>query len=286
MYKNLNMGALGHNVPFDEVVKLAQRHHFAGVDLDLTYLAALNQSQGLQQAKAWFAATGLRASAFGLQVAWREWDSEAAYADSLQKLAHDAALSQAFGCTRCFTWVMPRSDQLNFYQHFNLVFPRLKRIAEILGEYGIRLGLEFVGPNTMREGRAYDFVHTMDGMRTLAAAIGATSRNTGLLLDAFHWWTSHGTVTELRHLNAAEVVYVHLNDAQAGLARDAQIDQIREQVGATGVIPIQPFLAALRHIGYDGPLTVEPFSTAIKVMSSDAAAAATSAALDQVLAAA
>ena len=66
MYKNLNMGALGHNVPFDEVVKLAQRHHFAGVDLDLTYLAALNQSQGLQQAKAWFAATGLRASAFGV----------------------------------------------------------------------------------------------------------------------------------------------------------------------------------------------------------------------------
>ena len=86
MYKNLNMGALGHNVPFDEVVKLAQRHHFAGVDLDLTYLAALSQSQGLQQAKAWFAATGLRASAFGLQVAWREWDSDEAYADSLQKL--------------------------------------------------------------------------------------------------------------------------------------------------------------------------------------------------------
>ena len=226
------------------------------------------------------------APAFGLQVAWREWDSEAAYADSLQKLAHDAALAQAFGCTRCFTWVMPRSDQLNFYQHFNLVFPRLKRIAEILGEYGIRLGLEFVGPNTMREGRAYDFVHTMDGMRTLAAAIGVTSRNTGLLLDAFHWWTSHGTVTELRHLNAAEVVYVHLNDAQAELACDAQIDQIREQVGATGVVPIQPFLAALRHIGYDGPLTVEPFSAAIKAMSPDAAAAATSAALDQVLAAA
>jgi sugar phosphate isomerase/epimerase len=90
----------------------------------------------------------------------------------------------------------------------------------------------------------------------------------------------------LRHLNAAEVVYVHLNDAQAGLARDAQIDQIREQVGTTGVIPIQPFLAALRHVGYDGPLTVEPFSAAIKAMSPDAAAAATSAALDQVLAAA
>lgn len=286
MYKNLNMGALGHNVPFDEAVRLAQRHHFAGIDLDLSYLAALSQSQGLAQAKAWFAATGLKASAFGLQVAWREWDSDAAYADSLRQLAHDAALAQAFGVTRCFTWVMPCSDKLSFHQHFKLVLPRLTRIAEILGDHGIRLGLEFVGPDTMRREHAYDFVHTLDGMRTLAAAIGVNSHNTGLLLDAFHWWTSHGSLTELKHLSPAEVVYVHLNDAQAGLPPEAQLDQMREQVGATGVIPIQPFLAALRQIGYDGPLTVEPFSAAIKAMSPDAAASATSAALDHVLAAA
>ena len=285
MYKNLNLGLLGHpSVPFPDTIDLARRHGFAGVDLDLAYLETLVRSRGLAEAVAWFAGTGLRAGTFGLSTAWRESDSDAAFEARLPKLEAEAAMARAFGCERCVTWVMPRSSALSYRQHFARIAPRIARAAAILARHSIRLGLEFIGPATLRAGQAHDFVHTLDGMRAFNCAVGGAAGNVGLLLDAFHWWTSHGTPLELRHLVNDEIVYVHLNDAQAGLDRDAQIDQAREQVGATGVIPIKAFLDALRSVGYDGPIAVEPFNAALKALSPDEAVRATSVALDRVLA--
>jgi sugar phosphate isomerase/epimerase len=40
---------------------------------------------------------------------------------------------------------------------------------------------------------------------------------------------------------------------------DAQMDNTRALPGETGVIDIVGFLGALRAIGYDGPVTPEPF---------------------------
>ncbi|MEO6061770.1 MAG: TIM barrel protein [Thermoflexales bacterium] len=285
MYKNLNLGLLGHpTVSFSDTIDLARRHGFAGVDLDLAYLDTLVRSRSLADAVAWFAATHLRAGTLGLSVAWRESDSDAAFEASLRQLEAEAALARAFGCQRCVTWVMPRSSALSYRQHFARIAPRLARAAATLAGHGIRLGLEFIGPATLRSGQAHDFIHTMDGMRAFNCAVGGEPGNVGLLLDAFHWWTSHGTAQELRHLENDEIVYVHVNDGQAGLDRDAQVDQARAQVGATGVIPIKTFLAALRAVGYDGPVAVEPFNAAIKAMTPEDAVRATSAALDQVFA--
>jgi sugar phosphate isomerase/epimerase len=280
MYKNLNVGALGHSASFDIACQLAKNNGFEGIDLDLNFLSQMASEQSVAEAKAWFAKTGLRAGGMSLNVAWRENDSDSAFEDSLDKLGHSAALASELGCTRCFTWVMPRSDKHTFYEHFYLATPRLQHVADVLAQYGISLGLEFVGPETLRAGHRHDFVHTLDGMRTFAAVIGLNSHKTGLLLDAFHWWTSHGTFTELSHLDAAEIVYVHVNDAVQGRNRDEQIDQQREMVGATGVIPIKRFFNTLRQIGYDGPVTVEPFNAAIKALPLEKAIEVTSTALD------
>ena len=43
------------------------------------------------------------------------------------------------------------------------------------------------------------------------------------------------------------------------------------------------FIDSLAHIGYDGPLTGEPMSTALSRLSDDAAAARVSAAMDKVM---
>ena len=110
------------------------------------------------------------------------------------------------------------------------------------------------------------------------------SLNTGVVLDSFHWYTTGSSLAEIEHLDHNEVVVVHVNDAVAHRRIDEQLDHEREMVGATGLIDIAGFLAALRTIGYRGPLTVEPCNAEIKAMSPDAAAAAASAALDRVLA--
>ena len=53
------------------------------------------------------------------------------------------------------------------------------------------------------------------------------------------------------------------------------MDNARELPAATGVIEVAPFLAALREIGYDGPVRAEPFNKVLNALENDAACAAT-----------
>jgi sugar phosphate isomerase/epimerase len=157
---------------------------------------------------------------------------------------------------------------------------RLRPAAQILADHGVRLGLEFVGPRTLRQGHKFSFISTMEGMLGLCAAIG--TGNVGLLLDSFHWYTAHGTAQDIASLRNQDVVLVHLNDGVAGKGPDEQQDLVRALPGETGVIDLTTFLGGLRAIGYDGPVVVEPFSDRLKAMSPADAAAATRQALRQV----
>jgi sugar phosphate isomerase/epimerase len=105
-------------------------------------------------------------------------------------------------------------------------------------------------------------------MLEMAAEIGP---NVGVLLDCWHWYTSGGTTKDIRGLRPAQVVYVHVNDAPAGVPVDAQVDNVRALPGETGVIDIAGFLRALEAIGYDGPVTPEPFSKGLAGLPSDEA---------------
>jgi sugar phosphate isomerase/epimerase len=282
MCKNLNMGALGHGgVTFEETCALAKAHGFDGVDLDMGDLARRAAASTLADAGAWWQATGLKPGGVGCGVKWRESDDNAAFEASLTVLDREAALARAIGATRFYTWVMPCSKTLDFKAHWNLVVPRLRKAAEILAGHGLSLGLEFVGPATIRSNYTYDFVHTMDGMLAMCAAIGP---NTGLLLDCFHAYTAHASLAQIAKLAAADIVYVHVNDAARGRGPAEQIDNEREMVGATGVIDIAGFFSALRSVGYAGPVTVEPFNAAVRAMTPAQAAEYTGRALARAMA--
>jgi sugar phosphate isomerase/epimerase len=139
--------------------------------------------------------------------------------------------------------------------------PRLRAIADVLDEHACRLGLEPIGPKTLRISAQHEFVHSIPMALELLAAIDRP--NVGLLLDCFHWYTSHGDLAELIALSKSQVVYVHINDAPAGIQVDEQLDQVRVLPGASGVIDLTGFLKALDEIGYDGPVAVEPFDAAL-----------------------
>ena len=175
---------------------------------------------------------------------------------------------------------MPFSDTLPYEHNFALHVERLRRGAEVLSNYGIRFGLEFVGPKTSREGHKYEFIHTLDQVLDLCDAIG--TGNVGVLLDAWHWYTSHGTVDDLKKLSNELVVQVHVNDAPAGIDVDEQVDNVRELPGATGVIDIAAFLAQLYELGYDGPVTPEPFSKSLPEMARDDAARVVGASMEKI----
>ena len=277
MFKNLNCGALGHKASgFEETIKLAKEFGFSGVDPDLNYAI----EKGAAATKNLVSSHGLKLGGFYVTVKWRESDSDKDFADSLESFVRECRVAAELGVTRCTTWVMPCSDRLNFQQHFDRVTSRLRPVALILKGFGQSLGLEFIGPRTLRSSKKYGFVYTMDGMRSVAASIG--TGNVGLLLDCWHWYTAQATVSDIEQLDKQEVVYVHLNDAPVGIHVNEQVDNKRELPG-TGVIDLKGFLGALKKIGYEGPITVEPFNQRLHEMSLTEAVKATSASLDKVL---
>jgi sugar phosphate isomerase/epimerase len=141
---------------------------------------------------------------------------------------------------------------------------RFRPIAQALADEGCQLGIEFLGPQTLRARYKYAFIHTLGGMMELAHEIG--TGNVGLLLDAWHLYTSGGDLDDLDTITAQDVVVVHVNDAPQGLAMDQYLDNDRRLPMETGVIDLGGFLKKLKTLNYDGPVTPEPFSPRVNAI--------------------
>jgi len=274
MYRNLNPGAIGVRASLEEALRLAPLGGFEGVDLDV---AAARQWGGPEEAAKRFADAGLRMGGFGAPLAWNA--DEAEYRAGLEALAPVAEYAAAAGCTRTSTWVPSWSDEMPFEQAFEWHVERFAPIARVLKDHGCRLGLEFLGPRTLVAGHAHEFISTLDGMTQLCRAVGD---NVGHLLDAWHWYTSHGTLEDLRALSDADVVYVHISDAPEGVAVDEQIDNVRRLPGETGVIDLAGFLRELDAIGCTAPVTPEPFVPRLSEMPPEDAVRTVGAGLSRV----
>src|SRR6185503_21355846 len=106
--------------------------------------------------------------------------------------------------------------------------------AKVLGDHGVRLGMEYVAPKTSWTRGRFPFIHTMAEMKELIAEIGRDS--VGFLLDSWHWYTAQETEADLLSLRGTDVILCHLNDAPAGVAADQQVDNRRGLPCSTGVI--------------------------------------------------
>ncbi len=274
MYRALAMGALGFSVPFQEAVRLAAANGFAGVDVGMAEIREL----GLEGVQRLLEENQLIAAQTGLPVNFREDDET--FERDLAGLPAFAQVMTELGCRRVATWLLPYHETLSYGSNFERLRARTARICDVLARYGMRYGLEFVGPETMRSGKPNPFIHDLGGILELIAAVDAD--NFGILLDAFHWYTSGGTAEDLDQLTDNLVVVVHVNDATAGLSREEQIDQQRALPGETGVIDIATFMRALNRMRYTGPVVVEPFSQRLREMSPENAVSATAASLDRI----
>lgn len=265
MYKTLAPYAIGVRANnLSEAIAAAKQGGFQGLEVYAPEIANLIESQSVDEVKRLFESAGMRPAGFLIPFEWR--CSEDDWKRGLEELPRIAKAAAAIGITRAGTWILSASDELPFSDNHRFHIQRLKPIAAILGEHGIRFGLEFLGPKTLREDKAHPFIHTLGEMLELAAEVGP---NVGLLLDSWHWYTSGGTAEDLATLRPEQVVYVHVNDAPAGISLDQQQDLQRRWPGATGIIPIATFLRTLKKIGYDGPVAPEPFDKELTDMATD-----------------
>ena len=254
MYKSLNAPAIGiKNLPLADLIPLAQSTGFAGVDFDMREVLRLGPD-----ADAIFTTT--KAAQWGLPVNGPQSD----WAVDLKELAACAKTAARLGATRCAAWVPSWHDSRDLTENTAYHIARLTPVAAVLADHGVSLGLEFLGPRTLYASQRYAFIHTMQAMLDMAAQIGP---NVGLLLDAWHLFTSGGRLQDLARLSPSDIVHVHISDAPVGVPFDQVIDTSRHLPLETGVLDLPGFLRALKTLGYQGPVVTEPFNAALNALA-------------------
>jgi len=265
-YKNLGYGHIGVKANQLQALDYAVKYGFDSITPNLGEF----ENKSTTEIREWVETmkeNHVRYGASGLPVQFRKDEDQ--FQKGLMRLPKQASVLKQLSVKRMATWIPPGHNQLTYLQNFEQHRKRLREVAKVLEDNGIRLGLEFIGPRTSRARYRFPFICTQLGMMELVEAIGTA--NTGLLLDSWHWYTSHGTVEELLQLSNKDVIHIHVNDAPSGIPIDQQIDNRRKLPVTAGVIDLKGFINALVKIGYDGPVECEPFDQELRKMEDNAA---------------
>ncbi len=267
MKLSLNGSLLSAPLDFEGFLAKAAQYGYEGADVSLDQILALDASDPVAAGLALFDKYGVQPSAWGLPLDFRNLDSDEGYQASLAEFPKMAKLAADLGCPRMVTWLMPALPDPGLFRR--VAGERIKRAAGIAGEYGVRIGLEWVGPYTSRQGEGLrPFLWRMDQLLGWIDELG--EGNLGLLVDSWHWYHQDGTVAELEALSAAQVVHVHINDAP-DRPKDTLGDGTDRLLPGEGVIDLAGFLGALAKIGYTDYLSPEVLNPAMKDLPGDEA---------------
>lgn len=259
--------AIGVQGSIRQQMEWASQYGYESIEPSRGDLTRMSSAE-IAEFKAEMEERGLQWAATYVPVDIRE-QSDEVFAAQLAALPAATKAWQAAGVTRVKTGLIPLSNELNYLQNFRLHTDRIRRVSEVLGGYGLRFGLEYIGTKTLWTASRHAFIHTMAEARALIEVI--RQDNVGLVLDSWHWYCAGESKQDLLALSNADVISCDLNDAPAGIEVDEQIDNVRMLPATTGVINVKDFLNALVRIGYDGPIMAEPFDAALNAMDDEEA---------------
>jgi sugar phosphate isomerase/epimerase len=267
MYSSFNARAAGLDLSARETIDLASSTGFAGVDLLIRDL--VDREDDPNDLRKRMDDRGLRGGAWPLPVDWRG-DAER-FAHDIGRLPRYAEAAAVLGLIGTGTWVMPETpdrpaDEREREAHIAGVAAfhreRLGTVARILDPFGIRLGLEAIGVESVRTGRGIPFIHRMADLEPRLGPLADLGPNLGVLLDGWHLYAAGETIEAGLAWGVDRVVWVHLADlpSTAGPDRHAMRDRDRGIPGENGTIDCGGLLRRLRAEGYGGPVTVEPMA--------------------------
>jgi sugar phosphate isomerase/epimerase len=248
MYVSLN-GSLTRNMPWPDFARLASTTGYGGVDVNFS--AA--KTAGADATIAMLKELELQPAICNLPVPYASPD-EKAFKEALDELDENAKFANAIGLNRMMVVLspgsqVPKEDRRKFLRE------RLAPISEILARSQIRLGLELLGPLYMREGpkTPYQFIWTLPETVAFAKECGP---NIGVILDAWHWHHSGGTVPQIVAAGKSAIVHVHISDAKPAPPEEVRDNQ--RHMPGEGIIDLVGFLQALKKIGYEDGISPEP----------------------------
>jgi len=268
MFVSLN-GSVTRGVSGADRARLAAKLGYGGVDWDL----GAAKTGGVEATKALFTGLKIRPTIVNLPMArpLPFGGEDAAFNEALKPLADDAAFCAAIGCDRMMV-VLPASTTQPKDEQRKLVRDRFAAISAVLQKAGVRLGMEFLGPLYFRAGRAggppsTPFIWNLPDTVALAKECGP---NIGAILDAWHWYHSGGTTSDILAAGETRIIHVHISDAKPSPPEDVRDNQ--RFMPGEGVIDLVGFLQALKKIGYTGGISPEPLGRIPQEMSPEDAA--------------
>ena len=263
MYVSLN-GAVARGVGGADKVRLAAKVGYAGVDWDL----GPAKTAGVDATKALFAELKIRPTITNLPMArpLPFGGEQAVFQQALTQLAEDAAFCAAIGCQKMMV-VLSATSPLPKAEQRKIVRDRLAAISEVIQRSNLRLGVEFLGVQQFRMGRAggpppIPFIWTLSETVALAKDSGS---NIGAILDVWHWHHSGSTIADILAAGKERIVHIHVSDAKAQPPEEVRDNQ--RVMPGEGVIDLVGFFQALKKIGYDEGVSPEPLGRVPAEMS-------------------
>ena len=191
MFRNLSTDALGITSRQNESIELALSHGFKGMDFDAVDFFNASSRHGPALARRLLDSARLKIGAWRLPVVWNE--SDELYQREMNRLAAIAKTAAEIGATRAITAIAPTNDMRPYHENFEFHRRRLAEIADMLGRFGVQLGLELVAVEPQPQSRAFQFINTLDQLVTLINMISQTSLGLvgsgDLKRCAAAWWT-------------------------------------------------------------------------------------------------
>jgi sugar phosphate isomerase/epimerase len=265
MFVSLN-GAVTRGVSGLDRIRLAARVGFGGVDWDL----GPAKTAGVDAMKALLAELEIKPTITNLpMVRPLPFSGEqAAFEQALTQLAEDAAFCAGIGCQRMMVVLSP-TGPVPKEEHRKVVRDRLAAISEVLRKSNVRLGLEFLGVQQFRVGRAggpppNPFIWTLPETAALAKECGS---NIGVILDVWHWHHSGGSVADILATDKERIVHVHVSDAKPQPPEEVRDNQ--RVMPGEGSIDLVGFFQALKKIGYADGVSPEPLGRVPAEMSAE-----------------
>jgi sugar phosphate isomerase/epimerase len=279
MFKNLNPLALGISGHQSEIIELALTYGFGGIDLNIADFATRVRLKGMPYARRLIQSANIRVGAFPLPL---EWDTDdETFEKELKRLPEYADCAAELGCTRCTAVVAPAGDTRPYHENFEFHRRRFHDICAALRPAGVWLAVGFQAAEHLRRNRAFQFIHELDAMTLLLNMVAAP--NLGLLLDTWDLVACGGSLETVRKLPAKQIVAVQVADMPTGPA-PAELDEKSRLLpgGEGGRVDVAGFLALLRELEYDGPVTVKPSRSAFQSRRRDVIVKQTGEALERV----
>jgi len=168
-FMDLSCGRIGVKATFLESIDLAVRHGFEGVDPNAKYFGQLSDQQ-LEDTLGQMKAKGLRFGPASLPVDFRKDDPT--FYEGLKTLPETCKALERAGVWRVSTYVLSFDRNLSYLQNFRSHAYRLRACAQVLKDHGQKLGLEYLGPMTLWRRERHPFIHSLNEMKELIAAIG------------------------------------------------------------------------------------------------------------------